>query len=1444
MARRRSRTLILSAIWIAVGGGLLAGAGLLASRRTDPDACSRRAEERVAVGDLDSALREYDRAIAALPTEGSANRRRRLELLTRRGEINLIRGRARHALADFETAQALDPSDVLTWDRVGRAHLALEEFSLAANHFEQASKEAETLFPDRREWFLFAAGCAHFRASRALLAEGTKLLEPRARAGYRDELVRALERFASNAVEPPLRTQIEQQLLDGAADGSATDEAFERLLAARALFERGDQALAGFETSPSLELAYGCVRAEMYLQAGRFYELRRLTELLMQLPGARESDEFTVLQTTLANGLHKLAVPSEAMSSFLALRKTQAELAANARTDAERKRFSEGATRTWLLAIETRLRLRQGKQALQLMANMAAPPTNNLLLNFFLGYSEFLLDHKERALPGLETAAQLLITGNGRHWQLRTPELTRFVLESLVESLGACDRGELAARLIAFALPLVPDPAPLIAKRIELLSPLRDMLPAVVADQFKLLELDRADGRNLARWEKDWTRLRPKSPPHLQVVAEQAERVRRVFGSRDAAVDPALRQLAQMALGDRKSKVLPPGSMQSAGSALLGELQSEPCLALQVYRALVAAGERQQGYLLLYGLVAAYPKISDFRLLLARHDLADGRFADAAFDIEPLLDTNPNDAEITLLALEAAQARGDEETAKRIEARALAGGPTPLARMVAAVTAYERDQPLIALAAASGADLATPAGRALAGVSALVLAKRGDFDAAEERAAQVLAGDPSERHALEALLVALARRKAGDGAAACDQVVAERHSQLVELGEETLIRLARATLDAGAFAAAERLARTALTRAPFHADAEFVLADALFALGQYDEVDTLLAAPRPGQTQLARTRRVALARVARDGSRAAWSWLRERVAAGEREADHALWMAITGCAAGHAQQALDALVRHAWIVGDDDQRFLALAIAVHDAPLSDQLPFTSIVDRVAALRARKSSGDRELERFVSLDLATTGHRFVEELCELRMIQDLPELAILRRMREQRLQERYPGLGGLTRARANSLDLEGRGNEAGALLVSQLRVDPNDGETLRYLLPFTRTLSSADIEFAIQSAASAQLTDGERQLLTAGAAELAGETAKAADLLVAATADAESRALALLALAELGAASTPTLDSGLPRAPWCEAADRAKASTSHAELYSAVVAVAHDANADARLRARLARRLATESQTIPPELARELALNLVAQPGPWFAAYDAVTDDLLDAAPDLAALDRVSASLDAAIAQQSDERLPFEAVNSLARLAILARRAGVPERGAEWLARAERDCPVHPLVLAERGREAAANGDRELAQNRFELSLSFGNRDPEMFLWLAERELNVQGLALPALEHATLALGASPRDATLRARAQELIARTNFLLGATDRAQSAWEAACRERGDDPNLSVDIALESVARYGPKASMPRLEALVSADGPYAPLARRLLALATAPAQSEPKP
>src|SRR5688572_9408280 len=136
MARRRLGKLITSAIWIVIGGGLIAGAGFLAMRPADVDSCVARAVAAVDAGRIDVALHEYDEALAQLPRERGDLRPRRAQLLRERGDLHLVLRRPKHALDDYEAAQTLAASDWVAWDRVGRAYLALEKFSEAALQFE------------------------------------------------------------------------------------------------------------------------------------------------------------------------------------------------------------------------------------------------------------------------------------------------------------------------------------------------------------------------------------------------------------------------------------------------------------------------------------------------------------------------------------------------------------------------------------------------------------------------------------------------------------------------------------------------------------------------------------------------------------------------------------------------------------------------------------------------------------------------------------------------------------------------------------------------------------------------------------------------------------------------------------------------------------------------------------------------------------------------------------------------------------------------------------------------------------------------------------------------------------------------------------------------------------------------------------------------------------
>ncbi|MBM4015547.1 MAG: hypothetical protein FJ293_11375, partial [Planctomycetes bacterium] len=705
----------MSALLIGVGAALVAGAGLLASRPSDVDSATRRANQRLEQGDGYGALEDLDRALAQLPPDDASRRQRRAELLLRRGDCHLALGRNGHALADYREAQQLAPGDWVAWERVGRARLEQQDFAGAALQFEEAAAE----FLDRARWFRHAAGAAYWRASRSALEAAESDLEPRARAGQRAALLRALERHAAAAPQAPERAEIEREFLLPAAAGAPTDLAFDRLADARRAFAQAEAALADYDLGDGLELAYGVVRAEMHLQAGRTYELRRLVELLRRLPGTRDTEESARLLAALASGLTENGLTQESMKALETLRVTHWRRAQAAESGDERSTLASESYRTWTTMVRGRLERRQSKEAELLLADLAPPAPNHLQNSFFRGYCDHLLGLHDRAEPLLERCATLLIAGNGRHWQLRTLDDRLFVMNGVIEGLAAAGRAELAAEVIGLALDIAPDPAPLLERRITLLRPLREHLPKVVADGFALLHHGRGDGNWLPRFEEDWKSARTAEAPLEASVAEQAERVRRVYGSGDAVVTPALRELALMALGDRKHKTLPASALKGASAALLGDLTRDPGLALQVWRALIRSGDRDQAYLLLYGLAADHPRILEFRFLLARHEIGEGRLADAATSLSALVAEAPRDADIVLTALQVALDRGDRVGARALAEQTFTDGATPLARRVAATLALAHGQLDLAQAATGdGAELGTRDARALAGLAA------------------------------------------------------------------------------------------------------------------------------------------------------------------------------------------------------------------------------------------------------------------------------------------------------------------------------------------------------------------------------------------------------------------------------------------------------------------------------------------------------------------------------------------------------------------------------------------------------------------------------------------------------------------------------------------------------------------------------------------------------
>jgi hypothetical protein len=139
--------------------------------------------------------------------------------------------------------------------------------------------------------------------------------------------------------------------------------------------------------------------------------------------------------------------------------------------------------------------------------------------------------------------------------------------------------------------------------------------------------------------------------------------------------DKAFADLERLALAGRKNARPTTASLESVGSKLLRELAGDPCLALHVYRALLAAGHRNQAHLLLFGLVQSQPEVADFGLLLAAHDVADGWLDAASRELDLLLERQPGDVDIALLAYDCARRRGDRDAVLRIEERVLAASP-------------------------------------------------------------------------------------------------------------------------------------------------------------------------------------------------------------------------------------------------------------------------------------------------------------------------------------------------------------------------------------------------------------------------------------------------------------------------------------------------------------------------------------------------------------------------------------------------------------------------------------------------------------------------------------------------------------------------------------------------------------------------------------------------
>jgi hypothetical protein len=1421
---------------LAAGVALVLGAVWLAALPRSIEAHERRAIGFLDADDPRSALESLDLALDRAERDG-ADGKTRYELLTRRGRLNLdALHRPTAALEDFIAAQGLEPGEPRAWDHVGEAYLKLKQYDEAARHFEQAT----TVFPDRERWFRYTSAAARWRASRVKEEQGEELIEPLALPGLERTLDRALERFASSGVQPLDAAAIEATLLKQPHGTAEVKHGFELLLAARADFKRADEQMADYETSPELSPRFGRVRLEMHRQTGRYYELDRTAEVLLRAPRDRaDKSEFESIQFLRANALHDQGLPDLAAEAFVALRDELAR-----RKDPA---VGEAMTRAEFLAIDERLAARQYAEAGRLFdwfsKDLDAPTW--FPFNLYGGLVRQARGDATGAVPLLDNAAHLLLdTSDHVAWAFRDEAERRRQVTWLAEALLRAGRTERALDVATFLLADAPDLEEARTIRAAALRATHGREWDTCVEDLVLLRAGRDGGRRFAQWEADWIRMRGGPARIARDVADQGARVLRVF-SNDLSVDQALTHLVKGALASRgagKGSAANDLSFQTAGSALLHEVEGDPGMALQVYRWLLVHGHRDEAFLLCNGLVEAEPQVADFRLLLARQDLADGRLRDTLAVLEGMLERRPDDVEVATLASDVARRTFDFETARRIEDRALGVAPAGAKLLLAARAALADGYPDLVLSMARTASAADADGRALLGLAARALVAAGDLDAADALARPVLAQDPAQRDALAAFLAVRGAHVREDGTSECDAWLAEHPTVLAGLDVDAVVDLGRMLLSAGDAASAERVLRGALERDREHALARLTLADALLTLRKDDELEKLLDPAHLRNDDIEGIRRIAMLRLLRDGPIPAHTFLRDHIAAGASEDALARFTVLTGAAAGRIEASFGLAARRGLPLDRDEKRLLALAVLAWNAPARDAAALPEVA-ALTRLPADDAGRDRELERWLSLDLASPDHRFLGSLVALALLERAAELTALHESVRTQLFATVPSLGEIARREARRLDERGDRAGAAAVLWEQVVADPRDADALRALVLVADVLTGEQLDGLCDVLQGVKAPAGLAIAMNALRERMRGDPARARALLEEAAADPATRPVARLVQAQLAERhDVLTATLAIDLAPWCDVATRAHALSGDAAVDRLLGDALDAAPEDRLVLAALRHRLATAGERIEPPQRKRYVYALVKQPGPWFEAFESALATAAHAPPDAARANAFALALGAAIEDFAGPVLPTSALRALARLADLEIATGQLELAARTIARAEQACPLHHDLLAAKGRLALAGDDERTARRCFGRARAFGSRAPDVLHWLGRDALAFgQPRTAVDLEEQALA-GAAASDPAQRAEMNEVLARARFMLGATAEARAAWTAAAHERGEDPERSIPIALETFAREGPEAAKARLETLAASPGPAQDLARALLGIAARVSTDEP--
>jgi predicted Zn-dependent protease len=1444
MARRVSAKFRRSLLILAAGSALVLSAIWLAALPSDVDTLESQAVRSLESHEPRRALEALDQAIAKVGSQSAGDRRKRYDLLTKRGNVNLkLLDRPEHALDDFRDARALEPGDPRAWDRYGEALLKLDRFGEAGRHFE----EAAAAFPEKERWFRYAAACARWRQAREWEIPAEEAIRLQVLPGREHDLDRALERFASSAAERQSQEEIESTLLLPPRGTAEVRRGFELLLKARDEFVKGDREFADYELSPELSPKFGRVRLEMHRQTGRYYELCRTAEVLLRCSrNVEDFAELYAIHSLRAAGYHEAGQFGGEAEALVAQRDMCVAFSASGGgyQDAELKRFrdrmGDGMSKAQFRLIELELGAGRNKEALDALGWFGTGKMDAGWLPYHI-HAGVVLHANGRdaeAVEPLEHSAKLLLDPTANYsWAFRSPAEYRLEVGWLADALLGAGKPALAQRLYEQLLEKSPGYEPFLVGRAAALRARGDRMRETIVADLELMKLGRDGGRRLATWEADWLALKGNPVQLAATVAEQSARVLRLF-SNDTTVDASTVELVQAAVKARTkgrgSITAKEATLETAGFALLRGLDAEPALVLQVYRDLVAKGRRDEAYLLLCGLVGAQPAIHDFRLLLARHELADGRFEEALAILKKLREDLPDDEEIAALAVSTARRLGDPLRAHRIEDAVLGDAPSDAALRLAVRGCLADGYPELVVAAQSGATLASAGGRELFGLTARALFDEGDAAGAEALAQQVLAREPTQRDALAAELVVGVQHKADDGTTACDAWIASNEALLAALDADALAEIGRAVLSAGGASAAEHLLRLALAREPAHSVARLALADALLVLGRLDEIDAVLDPARLEPEDLEAARRLALRALLRDGSAAAATFLTGRVAVGASEADLARWIGLTGAAAGRIGTAFGVLARHKVDLDEQETRFLALCAAAWNAKraVTSALPGA---DALLHASSDPATRDRELDRLVSLDLSSPRHELLESMVALVLLERMGELAPLRESQREKYLQRFPSPGASARDDAERRRLSGDPTGAATILLQQVDADPHDLETLLDLTTCAEELPPDRLDAFCETLPASAASPGLAKIFIALRDHVRGDHDAALAALADAANDPVFKAAALLARARL-VVRAGAIASAAPaeRPPWCEAGDRARAAAAEAEGDRLLADAAAAAPADPLVLNSLRARLCLASPRIDPARRAAFVAALVAQGKPWFDAYEAAIAALGDSPAERAQFDALGRSFDAALRSRGGPALPLAGVRTLVRLAERAWASDLKDDARRWIARAAAACPNHPALLAVQGRAALAAGDERRARRFYTRAGFFGSDAADVLHWLGRDHLQA-GRPEEARAHELRALKSAPAaDHAARAEMYEVLARAEYLLGDRDGSKRAWTAAAEERGEDPTLSAPIALETFARDSYAAARERLAPLAQTPGPARGVAKALVKIA----------